>query len=82
MICKVIKYLWMGMVLLWLVGCSGDDSYMYRSYCESYVCKPSTEVLQRPTSFALELQLNDSADSRMAKLYTLDCEFLPGEDSA
>ncbi len=37
--------------------------------------------LQRPTSFALELQLNDSADSRMAKLYTLDCEFLPGEDS-
>ncbi len=63
----------MGMVLLWLVGCNGDDSYMYRSYCESYVCKPSTEVLQRPTSFALELQLNDSANARVAKLYTLDC---------
>lgn len=81
MVCKVIKYLWMGMAFLWIVGCNGDDSYMYRSYCESYVCKPSTEVLQRPTSFALELQLNDSADSRMAQLYTLDCEFLPGEDS-
>lgn len=81
MICKVIKYLWMGMAFLWLVACNGDDSYMYHDYCESYGCKPSTEVLQRPTSFALELQLNDSADSRMAKLYTLDCEFLPGEDS-
>lgn len=81
MICKVIKYLWMGMAFLWIVGCNGDDSYMYRDYCESYGCKPSTEVLQRPTSFALELQLNDSADSRVAKLYTLDCQFLPGEDS-
>ncbi len=81
MICKVIKYLWMGMAFLWFVACNGDDSYMYRDYCESYGCKPSTEVLQRPTSFALELQLNDSADSRTAKLYTLDCEFLPGEDS-
>jgi len=81
MICKVIKYLWMGMAFLWFVACNGDDSYMYHDYCESYGCKPSTEVLQRPTSFALELQLNDSADSRTAKLYTLDCDFLPGEDS-
>ena len=81
MICKVLKYLWMGMAFLWFVACNGDDSYMYHDYCESYGCKPSTEVLQRPTSFALELQLNDSADSRMAKLYTLDCEFLSGEDS-
>lgn len=81
MICKVIKYLWMGMAFLWFVACNGDDSYMYHDYCESYGCKPSTEVLQRPTSFALELQLNDSADSRVAKLYTIDCQFLPGEDS-
>ena len=81
MIYKVLKYLWMGMVFLWFAGCNGDDSYMYRDYCESYVCKPSTEVLQRPTSFALELQLNDSADSRMAKLYTLDCKYLADEDS-
>lgn len=81
MIYNSLKYLWMGMAFLWIVGCNGDDSYMYRDYCESYGCKPSTEVLQRPTSFALELQLNDSADSRVAKLYTLDCQFLPGEDS-
>ncbi len=81
MIYNSLKYLWMGMAFLWIVGCNGDDSYMYRDYCESYGCKPSTEVLQRPTSFALELQLNDSADSRVAKLYTLDCRFLPGEDS-
>ena len=81
MICKVLEYLWMGMALLWIVGCYGDDSYMYHDYCESYVCKPSTEVLHRPTSFALELQLNDSADTRVAKLYTLDCQFLPDEDT-
>ena len=81
MICKVLKYLWMGMALLWIVGCYGDDSYMYHDYCESWSCKPSTEVLQRPTSFALELPLNDSADSRVAKLYTLDCQFLPDEDT-
>ena len=78
---KVLRCLWMGLAFLWFVGCNGDDSYMYRDYCESYGCKPSTEVLQRPTSFALELQLNDSADSRVAKLYTIDCQFLPGEDS-
>jgi hypothetical protein len=82
MISKAIKYLWMGMALLWIVGCYGDDSYMYRSYCESNVCKPSTDVLQRPTSFALELQLNDSANYRMAKLYTLDCKYLADEDTA
>ena len=81
MVCKVLKNLWMGMAFLWFVACSGDDSYMYHDFCESNGCKPSTEVLQRPTSFALELQLNDSADSRVAKLYTLDCRFLPGEDS-
>ena len=81
MIYNSLKYLWMGMAFLWIVGCNGDDSYMYRDYCESYGCKPSTEVLQRPTSFALELQQNDSTDSWMAKLYTLDCQFLPGEDT-
>ena len=82
MIYKALKYLCMGMAFLWFVACSLDDSYMAGpSFCESNACKPSTEVLQRPTFFALELQLNDSANFRMAKLYTLDCKFLAGEDS-
>ncbi len=82
MICKVLKGFWMGMVFLWIVGCTGDDSYMNSGgYCQNWSCKPFTDVLQRPTTFALELQLNDSADSRVAKLYTLDCQFLPDEDS-
>lgn len=82
MICKVLKGFWMGMAFLWIVGCNGDDSYMNSGgYCQNWSCKPSTDVLQRPSTFALELQLNDSADSRAAKLYTLDCQFLPDEDS-
>ena len=64
-----------------LAACNGDDSYMYHSYCESNVCKESTEVRQRPTSFALELRLNDTAESRVARLLTLDCAYLPDEDS-
>lgn len=43
------------------------------------VHEPTTQ--KKYKSFALELQLNDSADSRVAKLYTLDCQFLPDEDS-
>ena len=77
------SYLWMGVACLGmlLLGCYGDDSYMYQSYCETYVCKESTEVRQRPTSFALELLVNDTSESRMAHLFTIDCAYLPDEDS-
>lgn len=64
-----------------LAACNGDDSYMYHSYCETYQCKASTEVRQRPTSFMLELQLNDSSESHVARLYTVNCDYLDGEDS-
>ena len=64
-----------------LLGCNGDDSYMYHSYCETNVCKDPTEVRQRPTTFALEILLDDSTDSRVAHLYTIDCDYLPDEDS-
>ena len=69
-----------------LFGCSlpdfGDDMPPVRSYCEQNQCKEWTEVRHRPTSFAVELQLNDSSDCREAKLFTIDCAYLPDEDSS
>ena len=68
-----------------LFGCSlsdfGDDMPPYRSYCETHQCLPPTEVRQRPTSFIVELSVNDSVNSRLAKLFTVDCAYLPDEDS-
>ena len=76
-----ILHLWMGLACLGalLLGC--NDIPSTPTYCETHDCKPSSEVRHRPTSFALELQVNDSSDSRIARLFTLDCAYLPDEDS-
>lgn len=79
---KHILWLWMGLACLGalLLGC--NDIPATPTYCESHQCKPSSEVRQRPTSFALELQLNDSSESPVARLFTLDCAYLSDEDSS
>ena len=75
----LFRYLLFASFVVVLVGC--NDIPSTPTYCESHVCKESTEVRQRPTLFALELLLNDSNHYRMAHLFTLDCDYLPDEDS-
>ena len=73
--------LFFALFVMLLIGCGGDIPAP-SPYCETHHCKESTEVLQRPTSFALELQVNDTAETLMVHLFTVDCAYLPGEDTA
>lgn len=74
------KMLFAASIALSLSGCLIESLDDESDYCDTHECLPSTEIRHRPTSFAIELRADDS--SQVAKLYTVDCKYLPGEDSS